>query len=145
MRQSAMSAAADIADPRIFPDQVEEAFAVQVQRAAASLASQSISGAERYDALVTSDIARALREGRTEWLTNLTAAAPSGAIARHLWRRFVAAWDEAAASDRDTVGATLFAMPVVIVAGQSGAGPETRLEGVLPDSARLRAILLEHG
>jgi len=145
MRQSAMSVAGDIADPRIFPDRVDEAFAVHVERAAASLASPSISGAEQYDALVTSDIVRALRERRTEWLAGLTAAAPSRAIARHLWRRLVAAWDEAAANGPDTVSATLFAMPVVIVAGQSGAGPETRLEGVLPDSARLCAILLEHG
>jgi hypothetical protein len=140
-----MSTTADIADPRIYPDRAVGAFAVQVERAAASLASSSISGAERCDALVTSDIVRALREGRPEWLGGLTAAAPSGAVARHLWRRLVAAWDEAAASGCDTVRATLFAMPVVIVAGQSAAGPETQVEGVLPDSARLRGILLDHG
>src|SRR5262249_32855270 len=140
MRQStAMTVAADIADPRVFPDGLDPAFASQIERAAASLASQSVSGAEQHDALLTSDLVRALRAGNGAWLANLLRAAPSAAIARHLWRRLVAAWSEAAGKDGNAVGVTLFAMPIVIVAGQSDEGPASRIEGVLPDSARVRA------
>jgi hypothetical protein len=140
-----VTVAPDIADPRIFPSAVDPAFALQVERATASLASSSTSGADHYDALVGSDIARALSAGNGMWLAGLLAATPSATVARQLWRQLVAAWDRAAGSERGAVGIALFAMPIVIVAAQPAAGPERRLEGVLPDIERLRMTLLEHG
>jgi len=135
----------DIADPRIFPDRVDAAFALQVERARASLASPSSSGADQFDALVTCEIARALSAGNGPWLGGLLAAAPSAAIARQLWRQLVSAWEQAAHSQQGAIGVTLFAVPIVIVTAHSEDVPESRLEGVLPDGGRLREILLEHG
>src|SRR5262249_57720346 len=119
----------------VLRDGRDPAVGWQMGGGAASLASQSVSGAEQHDALLTSDLVRALRAGNGAWLADLLRAAPSAAIARHLWRRLVAAWSEAAGKDGNAVGVTLFAMPIVIVAGQPDEGPASRIEGVLPDSA----------
>jgi len=140
-----LTVAADVPDPRVFPERVEATFALQVDRAAASLASSSASGADQYDGLVTSDMARALSAGNGMWLAGLLGAAPSAAVARQLWRELVSAWDHATRSEQGAVGVTLFAMPIVIVAARADDGAASRLEGALPDSGRLRAILLEHG
>jgi hypothetical protein len=140
-----LTTATDIADPRVFPERVEAAFALHVERAAASLASSSASGAENCDALVASDMAHALNAGNAMWLAGLLAAAPSAAIARQLWRQLVSAWEQTTHSEQGAVGVTLFAMPIVIVAARADDAAPSRLEGALPDSGRLRAILLEHG
>jgi hypothetical protein len=139
-----MIIASDIADPRSFPDRVEPLFALEVERAAASLASTSASGAEALDAALTVQMVDALRTGKGEWLANLLAAAPSAAIARALRRRMIAAWDEAVADGMAGVAAQLFALPIVIVAGKSSASAPSRIEMVLPEPERVRAILLEH-
>jgi hypothetical protein len=145
MRQSpAMPLSFDILDPRSFPERVDPAFAREIERAAASLASTSVSGAEAQDAELTSRMICALRTGEGEWLAGLLAAAPSAAIARALRRRMIAAWDEAVA-DGSTVPAQLFALPIVIVAGKSSASAPDRIEAVLPEREAVRAILLEHG
>ena len=82
-----MPVAADIPDPRSFPDRIEPAFAPEIDRAAASLASTSVAGADANDAALTEDLLDALRSGDAAWLAGLLAAAPSAAIARQLWRR----------------------------------------------------------
>jgi len=145
VRQSAaMPVAADIPDPRSFPDRIESAFARQIDRAAASLGSTSVAGADANDAALSKDMLDALRLGDAAWLAGLLAAAPSAAIARQLWRRLIAAWDEALKCNDDAVSAHLFALPIVIVAGCSIATESGRIEGVLAEPERMQAILLEH-
>ena len=139
-----MPVAADIPDPRGFPDRIEPAFALQIDRAAASLASPSVVGSDASDAALTEDMLDALRSGDAAWLAGLLAAAPSAAIARQLWRRLIAAWDEALKRSDDAVAAHLFALPIVIVAGSSSATERGRIEGVLAQPERLQAILVEH-
>lgn len=139
-----MHVAADIPDPRSFPDRIEPAFAPQIDRAAASLASTSVTGADTNDAALTHDMLDALRSGDAAWLAGVLAAAPSAAIARQLWRRLIAAWDEASMRSDDAVAAHLFALPIVIVAGSSSATERGRIEGVLAQPERLQAILVEH-
>ena len=69
--------------------------------------------------------------------------APDAAIYRHLWRALVDA--EAIAPEGD-VQATVFALPVVIVAGLAdGTGTTATLPGVLSDTAALATVLREHG
>ena len=76
-------------------------------------------------------------------LAETFATAPGAAIYRHLWRALVDA--EAIAPESD-VQATVFALPVVIVAGLAdGAGTSATLPGVLSDTAGLASILREHG
>jgi len=82
-------------------------------------------------------------------LAGLIAAAPSVAIARQLWRRLIDAWGVASRrSAADGVAATLFAVPVVVIAGSQSTvdapAPVPAVAGVLSDTARLAAILLEH-
>ncbi|HSS71840.1 MAG TPA: hypothetical protein VLQ46_14465 [Casimicrobiaceae bacterium] len=140
-----MPAAADIPDPRSFPGRIEPAFAPQIDRAAASLASTSVAGADANDAALTHDMLDALRSGDAAWLAGLLAAAPSAAIARQLWRRLIAAWDEALKRSDDAIAAHLFALPIVIVAGSSSATERSQIEGVVARPERLQAILIEHG
>ena len=139
-----MPVAADIPDPRSFPDRIEPAFAPEIDRAAASLASTSVAGADANDAALTEDLLDALRSGDAAWLAGLLAAAPSAAIARQLWRRLIVAWDEAFKRSDDAVAAHLFALPIVIVAGSASATERGRIEGVLAQPDRLQAILVEH-
>ena len=140
-----MVVATDIADPRSFPDRVDPAFALEIERAAASLASTSVFGAEAQDAALTAQMIDALRTGKGEWLAGLLSAAPSATIARALGRRMIAAWDEAVADGKAGVAARLFALPIVIVAGKSSAAAPERIEAVLPEPERVQAILLENG
>ena len=140
-----MVVAIDIADPRSFPDRVDPAFALEIELAAASLASTSVFGAEAQDAALTAQMIDALRTGKGEWLARLLSAAPSAIIARALRRRMIAAWDEAVADGKAGVAAQLFALPIVIVAGKSSTAAPDRIEAVLPEPERVQAILLEHG
>jgi hypothetical protein len=139
-----MPVAADIPDPRSFPDRIEPAFAPEIDRAAASLASTSVAGADANDAALTEDLLDALRSGDAAWLAGLLAAAPSAAIARQLWRRLIVAWDEALKRSDDAVAAHLFALPIVIVAGSASTTERGRIEGVLAQPDRLQTILVEH-
>ncbi|HVP89551.1 MAG TPA: hypothetical protein VMU79_15885 [Casimicrobiaceae bacterium] len=135
---------ADVADPRSFPDRVNPAFDLEIERAAASLASMSVSGADVQDTALTEKMIDAMRTGGGEWLASLLAAAPSAAIARTLQRRMIAAWDEAVADGPAGVAAQLFALPIVIVAGKSSGSAPSLIEAVITEPERVRAILLEH-
>ena len=137
--------AVDITDPRRFPEHADGAFAAQIELAAASLESSSTARAAEIDQRLTGDLARAIRAGDATWIEGLMAAAPSAAISRHLWRRLLVAWDEASHGDaKPGLAVTLFALPIVIVAGRSEAGASI-VDAVLPDSGRVVAILREHG
>jgi hypothetical protein len=140
-----MPPAVDIPDPRNFPDRIEPAFAPQIERAAASLGSTSVAGADVHDFALTKDMIDALGSGDAAWLSGLLAAAPSAAIARQLWRRLIAAWDDAPKHSDDALAAHFFALPIVVVAGSSSAGEPRRIDSVLADPGRLQAILTEHG
>ncbi len=77
-------------------------------------------------------------------LAALLAGAPSVAIARHLWRLLDAAWRDAAAEGEAGLAITVFAIPVVVVAGLEAARGERTLSAVLAAPERLGAILREH-
>jgi hypothetical protein len=146
VRQStAVPPAADIADPRTFPQGGAERFAPQIERAAASLGATSVAVAAEHDRVLSAELARALSTSEGEWLAELIAAAPSAAIARHLWRRLLIAWGEASAGASEGVGLTLFALPVVTIVGKSSGESGRTIDGLLRDSGRLASILREHG
>ena len=146
VRQStAVPPAVDIADPRTFPPGGAGRFAPQIERAAASLAATSVAVAAEHDRVLSTELAHALGTSDGDGLAELVAAAPSAAIARHLWRRLLIAWGEASAGASEGVGLTLFALPVVMVVGQSSDEPGSKINGLLRDSGRLTTILREHG
>jgi len=138
----------DIADPRVFPEAVDATHAPLIELAGASLAATSAIRAEEIGRVLTTALVDRLQSGEALLLAEVIAAAPSPAIARALWRCLIEAWGLASGDGAGGVAATLFALPVVIVAGREpGDDPaETvaAIPGVLADTTRLAAILREH-
>jgi hypothetical protein len=137
----------DIADPRAYSaptDPIQESL---IRLAQASLAASSASRAEEIDATLVSALAGHL-QGEDAWrLADLFSAAPSAAVARHIWRRLIDGWRAASAAEGDSVVATLFALPVVIVAGatSNASSPAANtFGGVLNERERVMALLREH-
>jgi hypothetical protein len=140
----------DIADPRMRSEGVVAVHAPLIELAEAGLAASTETRAEEIDRALTRAVAERLTSGEALLLADTIAAAPSVAIARQLWRRLIDAWALASRADNgDGVAATLFAIPVVVVAGSQSSADSTVLtpaiSGLLPDTARLAAILREHG
>ena len=138
----------EIADPRAFSAPRNAAQEALIRLAQASLDAASASRAEEIDRALISLLAGHLRADDALWAMNLFTAAPSAAAARQLWRGLIGAWREASApSDGDDIVATLFAIPVVIVAGAPSdvpTAPVSSLTGVLHDVDRLTALLRTH-
>jgi hypothetical protein len=140
---------AEISDPRAFPARVETSHTPLIELAEASLAAASAARADAIDQTLTRALAERLESGNALLLADVIAAAPSVAIARQLWRRLIEAWSlTSRGGASDGVAATLFAVPVVVIAGSRPAGDTAAsvpsVAGVLCDTARLAAILLEH-
>jgi hypothetical protein len=141
----------DIADPRAYSAPTGPIQESLIRLAEASLAASSASRAEEIDATLVSALAGHL-QGEDAWrLTDLFSAAPSAAVARHIWRRLIDGWRAASAAEGDRVVATLFALPVVIVAGATSndSSPSAStlggvLAGVLNAPERVTALLREH-
>ncbi|HEX3632809.1 MAG TPA: hypothetical protein VHZ01_09910 [Casimicrobiaceae bacterium] len=139
MRQSVM----DIDDPRLFATQADGAQTPLFEMAEASLAASSVSRADEIDRALVTALAQRLIAGEGSFVADLLAAAPSAPVVRHLWRRAIDAWRAASRADDDEgLTATLFAIPLVLVAaGKDGDG---EIAGVLGDTQRIAAILREH-
>ena len=95
--------------------------------------------AATLDAQILEALAAMLSPGGGERLAAVFATAPSAAVHRHLWRLLVQCERHGAADE--VLGVTVFALPVIIVAGIEGEhrSPVT-LTGVLEDAPALAAI-----
>lgn len=135
----------ELPDPRLFPERVEAVHASLLELAAASLAATSGARAEQIDKALVVALAERIRSGEGLLLCELLAAAPSFAVGRHLWRRLIEAWREASRPiDGERLAATLFALPIVIVAGSPPGGDPPPIAGVLGEPELAAAILREH-
>ena len=133
----------DIDDPRLFAAHAESSQTPLFEMAEASLAASSIARADEIDRALVMALARRLIGGDGSFVAALLAAAPSAAVTRHLWRCLVDAWREASRSEADnSLAATLFAIPLVLVAAGTDANGE--IAGVLRDTLRIAALLREH-
>jgi hypothetical protein len=139
----------DIADPRIFTASVDPAHIALVDLAGAALAATETARADEISRALTQAMVERLHSGHSSLLEETIAAAPSPAIARALWRCLIEAWSPGWRESTRGLAATLFALPVVIIAGReqgaAEAQPEPSLACVLADTSRLAAILREHG
>jgi hypothetical protein len=132
-------------DPRRFP----EATAAPPHAArlhALAAASQAAMGqqAAALDREIAEALAALLAPGEGERLATVFATTPSVAVHRHLWRLLVQCELEMTADD--TLGVTVFALPLIIVAGIEVDGrSQATLPCVLKDAPALAAILREHG
>jgi hypothetical protein len=141
----------DIADPRSYSAPTGAAQESLIRLAEASLAASSASRADEIDRTLVSALAGHLRADDAVWLADLFTAAPSAAVARHLWRTLIDAWRAVSAPEGDRVVATLFALPIVVVAGATSNASEPAasaiggaLAGVLEDAERVATLLREH-
>ena len=135
----------EIDDPRGFPDPA--AAPAEARRlhdlAAASLAAATTQESTALDATIRQFLEELLAPGHGAELADVFATAPAVAIYRHLWR--LLAQSELAPVRAGTLNVTVFALPVIVVAGiEDGRGAEVTLPCVLADVAALVNILREH-
>ena len=108
-----------ISDPRIWPpaEAAPAHAAVLHTMAEASLGGRTARESDLRNAEIVVAFVALIRAGDGDALAQVLASAPSAAIHRHLWRQLVLA--EAAAGD-DAMAVTLFALPIILVAGIEG-------------------------
>jgi len=135
----------EIDDPRIFPD--PSAAPVDAARLhALATASQAAATTQESTALDTSirqSLVALMAPGRGAELAQVFVTAPSAAVYRHLWRLLELC--ELAPGRPGTLGVTVFALPVIVVAGiEGGLDAQVTLPCVLTDVHAMVAILCEH-
>lgn len=137
----------ELPDPRRYPpaSAADPAAFNLHQLAARSLAAPTSQDADALDRAIGSALEGLLAQHDGAALAAVLDSAPTLAVHRHLWRT-LSRLAGAARGANDSLGVTLFAIPVVIVAAlASGSSAPARLSGVVPDIAALVAVLREHG
>jgi hypothetical protein len=133
----------DIDDPRLFAAHAESSQTPLFEMAEASLAASAVARADEIDRALVMALTQRLIAGEGSFVAELLDAAPSAPVVRHLWRRLIDAWREASrGEDDDGLTATLFAIPLVLVA--AGKDADGEIAAVLVDTLRIAAILREH-
>ena len=132
-----------IGDPRCWPcAEATAADAALHALAAQSLAAGTAQESEGLDAEISRRLADsiAMRDGGA--LAHVFESAPSAAVYRHLWRALV----RIEAMQTTAMTATLFAIPLIVVAGaeRDDAAPAT-IAGVLSNVDDVSALLRRHG
>lgn len=132
----------DLPDPREFPRVADAEQSAVFALAQDSLSAPSTARADELDRTLDALIEGYLRNDRGTELALLFAAAPTADVARHLWRRLIAAWSDTsqrAAAGQIAVG--VFVLPVVLVAGITDDGESRDVETILRDVALAASIL----
>ena len=135
-----------VPDPRTFPDPASAPAAMRELHAlaAASLVAETGQRSDAIDRELRAALVRRLAGDGAELAMALDRA-PSVAVARHLWRTLDAVWRDAPVEDGAAVAVTVFALPVVVVAGAADAHSEGALTGVIGRPEKLAGILGEFG
>lgn len=137
-----------MADPRIPATSIDAAQAPLIDLAQARLAATSEARAAEISRALAVAVAKRLQSDQAMLLADTIAAAPSVPLARQLWRGLIDAWAVASRAGAG-VAANLFALPIVVIAASDpGAGnvvSTASIAGLLPETARLAAIMREHG
>jgi hypothetical protein len=133
-----------VPDPRVFPpvDSAPPEARVLYALAETSLAADSRQRADACDRELAAALSALLEDDGAK-LSALFSRSPSVAVTRHLWRALDAIW-RTGASTGALLAVTVFALPIVIVAGVEAGGDTTMLSGVLREPQSLAAILQEH-
>lgn len=108
-----------------------------------SLAAATGDVAARADLLIAAQMRAWIDHDEGERLALVLASAPSAEVCRHLWRRLAEAWN--AAAEGASLRAHVFALPVVLVAGQSKSATSVTMTGVIDRPSFLADILRTHG
>lgn len=131
-------------DPRTFPAAAAAPeHAGQLHALAAASQAANAQDAAARDATLTAALAGLLSPGQGERLAAVFATAPSVAVYRHLWR--ILEQCERAAMARGPLGVTLFALPLIIIAGIESEGiVKATLPCVLDNATALASLMREH-
>ena len=139
------AAVSDLEDPRVWP--TVPAADAGVARLHAIAAAGVDAGTTREEDARRDEAQHALevlmRSGDGRSLASVLTDAPSLAVARYLWRLLETNETERAASTA-ALSTTLFAIPVVVVAGLAEEGARATLPGVLRQRETLAQLLREH-
>jgi hypothetical protein len=140
---NALDLAAAVPDPRVFPVRAADpADAVLHRLAEESLGAPTRLESDALDAALRRALAERLA-GEGPPVAQLIEVAPSVAVARHLARLLDRVCAEPAGEGTLTV--SVFALPLVLVAGIAATRGEATLPGVLDDVGALAALLRGHG
>jgi hypothetical protein len=134
--------AAAVPDPRQFPAVPAAADQPLYRLAAESLDASTRLAAQEIEAQLSRDLAARLAADDPQ-LARLIDGAPSVAIARHLWRLIDRLCAELTGGE--TLAVSVFALPLVLVAGIAANRGEATLPGVLPDVDAVAQLLRRHG
>jgi hypothetical protein len=133
-------------DPRTFPDPAAAPAESACLHALAAASQAATTGQEAamFDGEIRQTLGKLLlTPDHGERLASVFASAPSVATYRHLWR--LLAMCERESGPVDSLAATLFALPIIIVAGIEGVRDAcATLPCLLDDAAALAGILREH-
>jgi hypothetical protein len=132
--------ALDLDDPRTWP--TANAAIAPYADARQAIDATTRAEADALDARLRDWVTRALAAREGELLARTVAQAPSPAIARHL-RRVLTDVERAPLHASGELYTTLFAIPVIVVAGLDAEAAPVTLGAVLPDVAALAAMLRE--
>jgi hypothetical protein len=132
-------------DPRAFPDAATAPpGSARLHALAAASQAAMTQDAATLDRQIVEALAAMLAEADGEQLATVFATTPSVAVHRHLWR--ILAQCERTVMNDAALDVTLFALPLVIVAGiDADNTARATLPCVLDDAAALGALMREHG
>jgi hypothetical protein len=130
--------ALDLDDPRTWP--TANAAIAPYADARQAIDATTRAEADALDARLRDWVTRALAAREGELLARTVAQAPSPAIARHL-RRVLTDVERAPLHASGELYTTLFAIPVIVVAGLDAEAVPVTLDAVLSDVAPLAAML----
>ena len=130
-------------DPRAFPIYDHGQPNPLIDLALASLAAELGVIQEKRDTELREQLARLLLSGDVTNIADAFARAPSHAVQRHITRTLVGAHVDAGRARGDAaLPSTVFALPVVIVAANSGP---VNVPGALPNIDEIMALMKAHG
>ena len=141
---------ADLPDPRTWPANPSVTVgptagdaasrAAELHRVVASALESTTS---RDEALLNAEAVRTIATWMSEdaaGLADAFAAAPSVAVARHLWR-LLAGIERGTPAQTETLHTTLFAIPIILVAALDRASAPVVLPGAIAQAQRLEDLL----
>jgi hypothetical protein len=130
-------------DPRAFPLYDASKPNPLIDAALEALATEQSVVQQRLDESLVSQMAQSLRECNVTTISDALARAPNLEVLRHLTRRIAEAHVAAGRERGDAdLPATVFAIPLIIVAGSSNP---TQIPGAVPDVNELIAAMKGNG
>jgi hypothetical protein len=142
-KRSHSMSAADLTDPRLWPDAATPAAAALHRSVQAALDARAERDAARHNAEATGVLRTWIAAGSPE-LVRTFATPPSPAVARHL-RHLLQSIERGEPRRQDALRTTLVALPIVLIAALDTSRPPLTASGVIAEPRALEALLRDAG